>query len=196
MESVSEQLSSRQQAFLNALLVSANYAEAARLARIHPATYVRYMKNPVFQAALREARKEQHAEAAGGWASLQQPALAVVRRALNCEDPMVALKAADMVFKHNEGMGQAAGPVPGGSLKITEIVVQLQQLPQQLPVANEGTTPEKQASVIEGELGDTGRGASTVIPVPAAPGESRQSHLNQEPDPAWGSLAIVVEENP
>lgn len=140
----------------------------------------KYWAAPHFQSVYRQILKEDREQAQNRFTAMGDKALDVVYRALDCEDPMVALKAADMVLKRvmPERL-EVEGSAGGGGIKITEIVVQIPMGAERS--INHGDTEDTEKGVIEGEKVIQGE---TV-------GESGDK-AGEQTDAGWGSLQVVV----
>ncbi len=183
-------LTPRQQTFLEALLYYPLMVQAAAAAEISVVTARQWLKREDFQAAYQQAVADQQAENSRYLRSLLPKAIVTFDRAMDSDDPMVALKAAAEVFKRNERLETGAREGPQ-ALRITEIVVQLPQAvgdsrqPADGSRNDTGTTDDLRlptaGPVIQGELGSGDSGSGAVVESPV-----------EKPDSAWGSLQVVV----
>jgi len=199
-----------QRRFLNALLEDPMPKRAAAAAAIRYTDARRWLRDPAFCQAYREAVAAQQELASDRYKGMVNKALAVVDRAMDCEDPMVALKAADMTLKHSLAGKASESARPQGDVRITEIVVQLPQAtagqwaPPPAPPALEGHVVADSEQCGSEQCGseqwavDSEQATSGSEPLPTA---HRSPPTTAEPLPTahrslitTSPLTIVVEE--
>jgi transcriptional regulator with XRE-family HTH domain len=109
----------KQEEAIAALLTQRNMEEAARAVGVSPKTLLRWMKNPEFDVAYREARRAAFSQSI---ARLQQAAGAAATTFLKLmvdpgAPPAVRLRAADLVFTH----GAKAIEIEDSSARVSEL---------------------------------------------------------------------------
>lgn len=93
-----KELSQRQQKALVAILSSKNMAEAALTAEISEITLWRFLQQPKFQAAYRQARSQVVEQAISILQKATIEAVETLKRNLNCGKPNVEVRTAEIIL--------------------------------------------------------------------------------------------------
>lgn len=110
---------------ISALLTSRTHAEAAEAAGISEATLTRWLKEPAFQSAYRDARRQVVEGAIGRIQSAASDAVDCLKRNLDAAKPADQIRAALGILDH---------AIRG--IELTDLIVRVEELERQL--AGEG----------------------------------------------------------
>lgn len=83
-----------------ALLAHPTYQEAARAAGVSESTLARWLREPAFAAAVREARRRTLEQAIGALSAATAEAVATLRAMLGAEGESVRVRAAVAILEH------------------------------------------------------------------------------------------------
>ncbi len=97
-----EKLTAKQEAAIVALLSSRNVEEAARVAGVTPRTLFRWQKEPVFDAAYREAKRTAFAQSIARLHHLSSAAVTTLGKVMldSTTPPATKVRAADSILDH------------------------------------------------------------------------------------------------
>jgi sulfite exporter TauE/SafE len=88
------------EAAVAALLTHATYEEAAKAAGVGLSTLVRWLKDPAFAAAVREARRRTLEQALGALSAAAAEAVETLRGMLGAQSEAVRVRAAVAILEH------------------------------------------------------------------------------------------------
>jgi hypothetical protein len=119
----------KKEAAVAALLTQRTAEEAARSIGIGPATLRRWQKDPEFQAALREARKDAYRQTIGRMHHLSGAAVSVLGKVMMDPEtpPPTKVRAADSILNHT-----------AKAIEIEDLDARLQELEAAIEANNAG----------------------------------------------------------
>ncbi len=88
------------EAAIGALLTHSTHAEAARAAGVSKSTLARWLRDPAFAQAVREARRHALEQSLGALSAATAEAVATLRASLQAEGEAVRVRAAVAILEH------------------------------------------------------------------------------------------------